>query len=360
MSTFLSLLCAILIFGAIVTVHEFGHFIVARKCGIDVHEFAIGMGPAIFKKQGKHTLFTIRILPLGGFCAMGEDDEAKADDVNNFRNKPVGSRMAVIVAGAFMNLIMGFILGIVILLADGGYTSTTVAEVVEGTPCAEQLQKDGVLVSMNGMHLFTANDIIYQLQNDDDGVFNFVIKRDGKIMEIKNVAFTITEENGNRVLNYDFKVYHKALTPMQLIPQAANKFVYYARLIVISLKDLLLGKYGLNQLQGPVGIVNAITQTAKQTGFKPGFLLEMAMLISINVGIFNLLPLPALDGGRFVFLVAEAIRRKPVSAEKEGMVHFIGFALLMLLMLAVTFNDIKSIFVPQDTAHIMCVNGVDR
>ena len=131
MSTFLSLLCAILIFGAIVTVHEFGHFIIARKCGIDVHEFAIGMGPAIFKKQGKHTLFTIRILPLGGFCAMGEDDEAKADDVNNFRNKPVGSRMAVIVAGAFMNLIMGFILGIVILLADGGYTSTTVAEVVE-------------------------------------------------------------------------------------------------------------------------------------------------------------------------------------------------------------------------------------
>ncbi len=354
MNTFLSILCAALIFGAIVTIHEFGHYIVARKCGIDVHEFSIGMGPAIFKKQGKNTLFSIRALPLGGYCAMGEDDEAKANDVNNFRNKSVWKRMAVIVAGATMNLITGFILGAVILCFDGKYISTEIAEVVQGTDCAMHMQEGDKIIKMNGMRMFTAKDIIYQLRSDEDGVFSFVIDRNGEKINIERVAFSLTDDgNGGRTLNYDFKVYSKDITIKNILPQSAAKFFYCGRLVVVSLKDLILGKYGLNQLQGPVGIVSAISQTAKETGFDPDFLLELAMLISVNVGIFNLLPLPALDGGRFIFLVVEAVRRKPISAEKEGMVHFVGFALLMLLMLAVTFNDIKNIIVPPaDTASV--------
>ena len=352
MNTLLSILCAALIFGAIVTIHEFGHYIVARKCGIDVHEFSIGMGPAIFKKQGKNTLFSIRALPLGGYCAMGEDDEAKADDVNNFRNKSVWKRMAVIVAGATMNLITGFIVGMIILCMNGRYISTEIAEVVEGTECAKYMQEGDRILSMNGMRMFTANDIIYQLTTDEDGVFSFVIDRNGEKISIDSIAFSINDDgNGGRTLNYDFRVYSKPVTVKNILPQSANKFLYCGRLVIISLKDLILGKYGLNQLQGPVGIVSAISQTAKETGFDPDFLLELAMLISVNVGIFNLLPLPALDGGRFIFLLVEAVRKKPVSAEKEGMVHFVGFALLMLLMLAVTFNDIKNIFVPSDTGN---------
>lgn len=346
MSTVISIVSAVLIFCVIVIVHEFGHFIVARKCGIDVQEFAIGMGPVIFKKQGKNTLFTIRLLPLGGFCSMGEDEDS--EDENSFRKKPVGRRIAVIAAGAVMNLILGFIIALIIFLVSGKLTTTIIAEVTPGSGCetAGMVQGDRI-VKVNGLHIFTANDIIYQLRNDEDGVLDFVVERNGEKISLDGVKFglTIDEETGERVLNYDFKVYLKDITAAELLPAAANKFMYYSRLILMSLRDLISGKYGLNNLQGPVGIVTVISESAQKSGFDIGYLLDIAMLISVNVGIFNLLPLPALDGGRLVFLIVEAIRRKPMKAETEGMVHFAGFALLMILMIIVTFNDVKNIFV---------------
>lgn len=346
MSTVISIVSAVLIFCVIVIVHEFGHFIVARKCGIDVQEFAIGMGPVIYKKQGKNTLFTIRLLPLGGFCSMGEDEES--EDENSFRKKPVGKRIAVIAAGAVMNLILGFIIALIIFLVSGKLTTTIIAEVTPGSGCeAAGMTQGDRIVKVNGLHIFTANDIIYQLRNDEDGVLDFVIERSGEKISLDGVKFglTIDEETGTRVLNYDFKVYLKDITPAELLPAAANKFMYYSRLILMSLRDLISGKYGLNNLQGPVGIVTVISESAQESGFDIGYLLDIAMLISVNVGIFNLLPLPALDGGRLVFLIIEAIRRKPMKAETEGMVHFVGFALLMILMIIVTFNDVKNIFV---------------
>jgi len=346
MSTVISIISAVLIFCVIVVVHEFGHFIVARKCGIDVQEFAIGMGPVIFKKRGKHTLFTLRLLPLGGFCSMGEDEES--DNENSFRNKSVWRRIAVIAAGAIMNLILGFILSIIIFLVAGRVTTTIIAEIVPGSGCETAGMAVGDRITkVNGLHIFTANDIIYELRNDEDGVLDFVVERDGEKLTFNGVKFglTVDEETGERVLNYDFKVYMKNMNAAELLPAAANKFMYYSRLILMSLRDLISGKYGLNNLQGPVGIVTVISESAQESGFDIGYLLDIAMLISVNVGIFNLLPLPALDGGRLVFLVIEAIRRKPIKAETEGMVHFAGFALLMLLMIIVTFNDVKNIFI---------------
>lgn len=346
MSTVISIISAVLIFCVIVVVHEFGHFIVARKCGIDVQEFAIGMGPVIFKKQGKHTLFTLRLLPLGGFCSMGEDEES--DNENSFRNKSVWRRIAVIAAGAIMNLILGFILSLIIFLVAGKVTTTIIAEIVPGSGCETAGMAVGDRITkVNGLHIFTANDIIYELRNDEDGVLDFVVERDGEKLTFNGVKFGLTadEETGERVLNYDFKVYMKNMTAAELLPAAANKFMYYSRLILMSLRDLISGKYGLNNLQGPVGIVTVISESAQESGFDIGYLLDIAMLISVNVGIFNLLPLPALDGGRLVFLIIEAIRRKPIKAETEGMVHFAGFALLMLLMIIVTFNDVKNIFI---------------
>lgn len=346
MSTVISIISAVLIFCVIVVVHEFGHFIVARKCGIDVQEFAIGMGPVIFKKQGKHTLFTLRLLPLGGFCSMGEDEES--DNENSFRNKSVWRRIAVIAAGAIMNLILGFILSLIIFLVAGRVTTTIIAEIVPGSGCeAAGMAVGDRITKVNGLHIFTANDIIYELRNDEDGVLDFVVERDGEKLTFNGVKFglTVDEETGERVLNYDFKVYMKNMTAAELLPAAANKFMYYSRLILMSLRDLISGKYGLNNLQGPVGIVTVISESAQESGFDIGYLLDIAMLISVNVGIFNLLPLPALDGGRLVFLIIEAIRRKPIKAETEGMVHFAGFALLMLLMIIVTFNDVKNIFI---------------
>lgn len=346
MSTVISIISAVLIFCVIVVVHEFGHFIVARKCGIDVQEFAIGMGPVIFKKQGKHTLFTLRLLPLGGFCSMGEDEES--DNENSFRNKSVWRRIAVIAAGAIMNLILGFILSLIIFLVAGKVTTTIIAEIVPGSGCETAGMAVGDRITkVNGLHIFTANDIIYELRNDEDGVLDFVVERDGEKLTFNGVKFglTVDEETGERVLNYDFKVYMKNMTAAELLPAAANKFMYYSRLILMSLRDLISGKYGLNNLQGPVGIVTVISESAQESGFDIGYLLDIAMLISVNVGIFNLLPLPALDGGRLVFLIIEAIRRKPIKAETEGMVHFAGFALLMLLMIIVTLNDVKNIFI---------------
>lgn len=346
MSTVISIISAVLIFCVIVVVHEFGHFIVARKCGIDVQEFAIGMGPVIFKKQGKHTLFTLRLLPLGGFCSMGEDEES--DNENSFRNKSVWRRIAVIAAGAIMNLILGFILSLIIFLVAGKVTTTIIAEIVPGSGCeAAGMAVGDKITKVNGLHIFTANDIIYELRNDEDGVLDFVVERDGEKLTFNGVKFglTVDEETGERVLNYDFKVYMKNMTAAELLPAAANKFMYYSRLILMSLRDLISGKYGLNNLQGPVGIVTVISESAQESGFDIGYLLDIAMLISVNVGIFNLLPLPALDGGRLVFLIIEAVRRKPIKAETEGMVHFAGFALLMLLMIIVTFNDVKNIFI---------------
>lgn len=346
MNTVISILSAVLIFCVIVIVHEFGHFIVAKKCGIDVQEFAIGMGPVIFKKQGKNTLFTIRLLPLGGFCSMGEDEDS--EDENSFRKKPVGRRIAVIAAGAVMNLILGFIIALIIFLVSGKLTTTIIAEVTPGSGCeAAGMTQGDKVVKVNGVHIFTANDIIYQLRNDEDGVLDFVVERNGEKISLDGVKFglTIDKETGQRVLNYDFKVYLKDITAAELLPAAANKFMYYSRLILMSLRDLISGKYGLNNLQGPVGIVTVISESAQKSGFDIGYLLDIAMLISVNVGIFNLLPLPALDGGRLVFLIVEAIRRKPMKAETEGMVHFAGFALLMILMIIVTFNDVKNIFV---------------
>ena len=341
MSTVISIVSAVLIFCVIVIVHEFGHFIVARKCGIDVQEFAIGMGPVIFKKQGKNTLFTIRLLPLGGFCSMGEDEDS--EDENSFRQKPVGRRIAVIAAGAVMNLILGFIIALIIFLVSGKLTTTIIAEVTPSSGCetAGMVQGDRI-VKVNGLHIFTANDIIYQLRNDEDGVLDFVVERNGEKISLDRVKFglTIDEETGERVLNYDFKVYLKDISAAELLPAAANKFMYYSRLILMSLRDLISGKYGLNNLQGPVGIVTVISESAQKSGFDIGYLLDIAMLISVNVGIFNLLPLPALDGGRLVFLIVEAIRRKPIKVGTEGLVQVAGFARLMLLMRMVAFNDV--------------------
>ncbi len=346
MNTVLSILCAVLIFCTIVIVHEFGHYFAAVKCGIAVSEFAVGMGPVIFKKQGKNTLFTVRLLPLGGFCSMGEDEEAV--DEHSFRNKPVWRRMIVIAAGAIMNLILGLIIGFGVLMADGKFTTNIVAEVVEGSGCAQAGMTEGDrIIKVNGLTIFTANDIIYQLRGDEDGVLDFLIERDGERIELNGVKFalTVNEETGERLLNFDFKVYAKELTAGDMFSQAGRKFAYYSRLVIMSLGDLISGKYGLNNLQGPVGIVTVISESAQETGFDIAYLLEMAMLISVNVGIFNLLPLPALDGGRLVFLVIEGIRKKAFKPETEGMVHFVGLALLMLLMLTVTFNDVKNLFV---------------
>ncbi len=346
MGTFASILIAILFFCLIILIHELGHFTVAKLCGIRVDEFAIGMGPILFKKQGRETLYSVRLLPIGGFCSMGEDEDQ--DDPNAFRKKPVWARMAVIVAGAFMNLVLGLILSIILTFVNGGGVSTKIVYFADDAVSTQYgLQLEDKIVKINGVRIFSVKDITYQLGSDEDGVVDFVVKRNGKNVAVNGVKFKMETDpdTGKNTLVYDFKVLKEKATLFNFIPYSFKNAVYYGRIVLMSLGDIIRGKYGINDLQGPVGIVTTIGDITEKSGFDMGFILDIATLVTINIGIFNLLPLPALDGGRFVFLLIEAIRRKQLKAETEGMIHFIGLALLMLLMIFVTFNDVKNIFV---------------
>ncbi len=346
MNTFLSILIAAVFFCLIIIIHELGHFTVAKLCGIRVDEFAIGMGPAIFKKQKGDTLYTVRLLPIGGFCAMGEDEERGTPD--SFRQRSVWRRMATIAAGAVMNLILGFILSVILILVEGGAVSTQIVWFAEDAASSRYgLQLGDKITEINGVHIFSVKDITYQLGNDEDGVVDFVIKRDGERVSVNGVKFAVEtdKETGKNTLIYDFKVLKETATPANIIPYGFKNAVYYGRIVLMSLRDIIVGKYGLNDLQGPVGIVTVIGDVTEKSGFDFSFILDIATLVTINIGIFNLLPIPALDGGRLVFLLVEAIRRKSLKAETEGMIHFVGFAALMLLMIFVTFNDVKNIFV---------------
>lgn len=356
MTKVLSILFALLIFEVIIVLHEFGHFIVARLNGVKVNEFAIGMGPAIFKKQGRQTLFALRVFPVGGYCAMeGEDEES--DDENAFGNKSAPRKIAIVSAGIIMNILLGFILLIIYTCAAGPITSTTVSKFYDDAVSVDSGLREGdTITSVNGMRIFTSSDIVYQFQNDDDGVFDMTVKRGGKKVELNDVTFEMRElggGQGGRSLYIDFMVKPIKLTPASVIGESAKSVLTYGRLIYISLFDMVRGKYSLNDLSGPVGIVEQIddvidSQTTEEKGIDWHMLsldiLSMAALITINIGIFNLLPLPALDGGRLVFLLFELIFRKKADPKIEGAVHLVGLAALMLLMITVTVSDISKLF----------------
>lgn len=346
--TLVTVLVAILCFGIIILIHEAGHFFVAKKCGIRVLEFSIGMGPAIFSKTRGETKYSVRALPIGGYCAMEGEDESSSDP-RAFRSQKVWKRILVTVAGATMNLILGFFLIIFSVCADTAITSTTVADFhadSAGNSVASSdkwLQQGDRFVEINGLHIFTANDISYALQNDTCDTFTVKVEREGEIVTLENVEFLDRETTGL----LDFYVYGQHKTIGNVLSYTCKSFVSTARLIWISLFDLISGKYGFHDLSGVVGIVDTTAQVVKQTrSFREACmtLFELMSFITINVGIFNLIPFPALDGGRLVFLIIEAIRRKQIPAKVEGMIHFVGLAALMLLMIAITFQDVIKIF----------------
>ncbi len=231
MNTFLSILIAAVFFCLIIIIHELGHFTVAKLCGIRVDEFAVGMGPVIFKKQKGDTLYTIRLLPIGGFCAMGEDEERCTPD--SFRQKPVWARMATIAAGAVMNLVLGFILSLILLLVEGGAVSTQIVWFAEDAASSRYgLQLGDKITEINGVHIFSVKDITYQLGNDEDGVVDFVVKRDGKNVAVNGVKFAVEadKETGKNTLIYDFKVLKEKVTPANIIPYGFKNAVYYGRI----------------------------------------------------------------------------------------------------------------------------------
>ncbi|MBP0989290.1 MAG: site-2 protease family protein [Oscillospiraceae bacterium] len=346
--TILTVLAAILGFGIIIMLHEAGHFFVAKKCGIRVLEFSIGMGPAIFSRQKGETKYSLRILPIGGYCAMEGEDE-NSDDPRAFRKQAVWKRMLVTVAGAVMNLILGFVLIFGYVCLDQPMTSTKIAQFRTNdagesiSTSSQWLQENDRFVSINGLKIFTWQDISYALQNDTCDTFQVTVERNGQLLTYDDVTFLNTETQGL----LDFYLLRDEKTPLTIISHTCKYYLTTARLIWISLVDLLSGKYGFHDLSGVVGIIDATTTVVNMSETfreKLTTMFDILGFITINVGIFNLIPFPALDGGRLVFLIVEAIRRKPCPAKVEGMIHFCGLAALMLLMVVITFQDITKIF----------------
>lgn len=368
----MQIVIAILVFCVIIIIHELGHFFAAKACGIYVREFALGMGPVIFRKKGKETEYVIRLLPIGGSCSMeGEDgfDESKqyAEDLlpgentvfpdddekkpaprssRAFNAKPVWQRIIVILAGPVMNLVLGFFVVLTSLCCADVMGSTVISTFRDQSVSSSRLKVDDEIISIDGTHIFCVSDIVYKLQSSDrlnsEGnlVFDITVKRGGEKLLLEDVEFmTNTGENGNSIY-FDFLVYRQEKNFGTVITESFRESCSTARLIIMTLVDMLRGKYGLNDFSGPVGTISAIGEVASSPDYSLSDFLSVVSLITINVGIFNLIPIPALDGCRILFLLIEAIRRKPVKPQVEGMVHFAGFALLMLFMLVVTFNDI--------------------
>lgn len=344
----MGIILAILLFSVIVIFHELGHFTLAKLNKIRVDEFSLGLGPTIIGKQIGETKFSLKLLPFGGACMMGEDDTEDVSE-GSFNSKSVWARMSVIVGGPVFNFIMAMVIS-VILVAWIGYDAPVVEGVDEGYSAMEQgIQKGDVITALDGKRIHLWKEVsLFNLMNSDADSIQVTYERDGKEHTATVVPKKLADDTVKRMGIRSSGVNTKAGI-LDTVKYGAYTLKYWINYTFDSLKLLVTGRVGVRDLSGPVGIVNMVDNTYKQSA-PSGWsvvvlnLLNIATLLSANLGVLNLLPLPALDGGRLVFLIVEAVRRKRVPPEKEGMVHFAGFALLMVLMVVVLFNDIRNLF----------------
>lgn len=340
------ILFALLFFGVIIMIHECGHFACAKLFKVKVNEFSLGMGPALFKRKKGDTLYALRLFPIGGYVAMEGEDDASEDD-RAFNKKPVWQKMIIVVAGALMNLILGFILMVLLLTTSTDLIGTnTIKEFYPDAVSSQYgLQAGDRFVEIDGHHVWSELDLSFLMSRSQDGVFDFVVERDGEKVTLNDVHFATEQQNGITLIQYDFIIIGEQPGFLNIVKNAFTQSASIVRMVWLSVFDLVTGRYGMSELAGPVGTVDIIadvTAQAVSSGSLTNLLTIMAF-ITINVGVANLLPLPALDGGRFLFLAIEAVRRKPVNPKYEGYVHAAGLALLLLLMVVVTYNDIARI-----------------
>jgi len=342
----LVLLIMLLMFGIMIFIHELGHFLTARWCGVSVKEFAVGMGPTIFSWKSKkyETKYALRALPIGGFVSMVGEDEA-SDDQNAFCNKSVWRRMLIVVAGAVMNLLLGIILTAIIVFTQGPLASTTIAEFSEQAVTSSQLQVNDKIVKVGKTSVHTGNELAYEIMNQGYKPIDLTIIRDGQKMILKDVVFPTFSDGGAAFGDLDFKIYAERSTFPNVVKHIFFRSVSNVKTVFDSLAGLIGGRYGMEAVSGPIGVVDAMDSMVETNGFHAISFLSLASLLTINLGVFNLIPFPALDGGRFLFLGIEGIRRKPMNPKIESYINFIGIVILFAFMILVTFKDLfKLIF----------------
>ncbi|WDV47732.1 RIP metalloprotease RseP [Clostridiaceae bacterium M8S5] len=327
-----TILATIFAFLLVVLVHEFGHFAVAKLVGIKVHEFSIGMGPKLFSRKNGETQYSLRALPIGGYVKMeGEDEDSK--DPKSFSNKSIPARMAVLVAGAFMNFVLAIVI-FIMLSYSSGVPTTIIDKVQDNTPAKTAgLEAGDKIVSINGVETKEWEDVLQIVGKNKNKPMDITVLRNG--VEIKKELTPIYNEEGKKYIIGILSRQEKSLVKAtkqgfkDTFTMLGKMFDFFGRLVRGNVKS--------NEVSGPVGIINTIGKAANHSFMA---VLLITGIISVNLGFFNLLPIPALDGGRLIFLIIEAVRGKPINPEKEGIVHFIGFVLLIILMLAVTYKDV--------------------
>ncbi len=344
----LYLILTFLLMGILIFVHELGHYLTARLCGVTIHEFSIGMGKRLGGFTSKKTgiQYSFRLFPIGGYVAMAGEDE-EVDDPNAFNKKNVWQRMLILVAGAGMNVLTGFL---AMLILTGGMTisgyrlpSTTVAEFSAGAPShITGLEEGDRIISIDGVKVHTGYDLSYEIMFNAYKPVDVVVERDGTKLTVPNVHFPSGMEDGIELGSMDFRVYAAKSTVGNVLKTTFYRSTSSIKMVFDSIGGIISGRFTLASMSGPIGVTNAVADVASQpmAGWN---ILYLFALIAMNLGVMNLLPIPALDGGRLFFRIVEVLRfGKPINPNVEARIHGVG---MMLLLAFTAFIALKDIFV---------------
>ena len=344
----LYIIIGIIFFGLLVAVHEWGHFITAKLLGVQVNEFSIGMGPALWSRQKGETQYSLRLFPIGGYCAMEGEDE----DTGNpraFSTKAPWRKIIILAAGSCMNLLAGFLIVVFLFAAVGEYNVPVISDLAEGCPAAGTILPGDRILSIDGQRISVYSDVSAALRLGQGETKDFVVRRDGKTVYLNQVPLPLREytENGQTLLRYGLNFTREKATPLGVLSESWKTCGYFARSVWSGLSMLVRGQVGLSDMSGPVGIVSYLGEAGHQGATVSAGLenvLYVIALIAVNLAIMNMLPIPALDGGRiFLILAGELwflVTRRRLDPKYEAYIHAGGFALLLFFMLAVTFSDV--------------------
>ena len=346
------LILAIIIFGVLIAVHELGHFMAAKACGVRVNEFSIGMGPAIWKKQRGETLYALRVLPLGGYCAM-EGEDGGSDDPRAFQNKSRIKRFIILAAGAAMNFILGLLMVVCIFATLGGFAAPVITGFMDGCPYEGTFQVGDRFYKVNGERTYFASDVsTYFARNGGSDLMDIVIVRDGEKIVINDYKMELIpyEEDGETRMLYGFTMQYAESGPWAVLKYSWYQALDFVRLVRLGFVDLFTGGAAVSDMAGVVGIVDMmqdVGSAAPTVSIGVQNVLYIGALIAVNLAVMNLLPIPGLDGGRILFLaltwLIELVSRRSLDPKYEGYVNAAGLLLLMGLMVLIMYNDIVRI-----------------
>jgi len=338
---------AILAFGIIIAIHEIGHYLSAKSLGVKVNEFAIGMGPKLLKKQGKETLYSLRALPFGGFCAMeGEHEEGEDPDPRSFLSQKRWRRIIILASGSFANFIAAFIIILILTAGAEGFVGTTISEVTDSMPSEgpSELMAGDKLISINGERLYYYDDFSLFMRLNIDKPIVFILERDGQRFEYVRRSFLI---DGQEQFRYSITFNTIESTLWESVKYSIYQTYNFMRMIRVSIAMMTSGTAGVQDITGPVGIVSAMNTIGQEAPTRVAALGSMAFFtafIGVNVAVINLMPIPAMDGGRILFTIVtwiiEKVSRKKLDPKYEGYINTGAFVLLIGLMVIIFYNDI--------------------